>query len=669
VNAPLPIPGTFGAPLPPGARPIWVSPEAARYAGIPAAMRGAKRWLLWQSKPNPDTTKKPRKVPFYSNGKPRTGTLDTPEDQASLAPFDDALLALQTGRYTGLGFALGPDGTGGHWQGIDLDGIDGKPALQQVSYELPGYTETSPSGTGRHAIGYGRQFDSMGSNTSGIEAYAAGRYFTVTGAGAGGSPECLADFVEARLKPMHGAAPRTVTAPTAPSTAPETISPDALLDLRSALLTMPADDRGLWVDMGLALKALGDDGRELWLSWSATCPEKYDETDAMSTWQSFRPERTGYKAVFAEAQRHGWENPRTGARAQDVFSGSGALLPPGALLVPPVRFKLLTPADLAKLPPVQWRVRGVLPTEGIGAVFGPSGSGKSFLVLDQLAAVAAGREWFGCRVTQSPVLYVALEGEAGIAQRVKAYQDKRGALPDGFRFLLQSLDIRLAADRAALVQAIQAAGWRDGVLCLDTLNRAAPGMDENDSRSMGEAIGAAKAIQAQLGGMVLLVHHTGKDATKGLRGHSSLHAALDAAIEVTREGAGRVWTLHKAKDGEDGRAHPFRLDVVGIGTDDEGEPITSCVVVPEESAGDAMRRTLPPKSGNQKLIWEVLAPLLRATCVFGSRQGMRLEEAIEKVRGHLVCDPKRQTERTQTAISGLVQRGVLKFKDDWIWIA
>jgi hypothetical protein len=346
-----------------------------------------------------------------------------------------------------------------------------------------------------------------------------------------------------------------------------------------------------------------------------------------------------------------------------------APLPPGALPVPPARFKLLTPADLAKLPPVQWRVRGVLPSEGIGAVFGPSGSGKSFLVLDQLAAVAAGREWFGCRVTQSPVLYVALEGEAGIAQRVKAYETKHGGLPESFRFLLQSLDIRNVADRAALVQAIQAAGYQGGVLAIDTLNRAAPGMDENDSKSMGEVIGAAKAIQAQLGGLVLLVHHTGKDATKGLRGHSSLHAALDAAIEVTREGAGRVWTLHKAKDGEDGGAHLFGLDVVGIGTDDEGAPITSCVVAPEESAGDAMRRTLPPKSGNQKLIWEVLAPLLRVTCVFGSRQGMKLEEAIEKVRGHLVCDPKRQTERTQTAISGLVQRGLLKFKDDWIWLA
>ena len=149
----------------------------------------------------------------------------------------------------------------------------------------------------------------------------------------------------------------------------------------------------------------------------------------------------------------------------------------------PQRFQLLTPADLAKRPPARWRARGVLPMEGIAAIFGPSGSGKSFLVLDLLAAVASGADWFGSRTKAAPVLYIALEGEAGIAQRVHAYQVKHGRLSADFRFLLQSLDIRNATDCADLVSAVQAAGWSGGVLCLDTLNRAAPGMDENDSKS------------------------------------------------------------------------------------------------------------------------------------------------------------------------------------------
>ena len=346
---------------------------------------------------------------------------------------------------------------------------------------------------------------------------------------------------------------------------------------------------------------------------------------------------------------------------------------------PPQRFRLMTPADLASLPPVRWRVRGVLPFEGIGAIFGPSGSGKSFLTLDLLATVASGGEWFGCGVKAAPVLYVALEGEAGISQRVKAHEMKHGPVAPGFRFMLQALDIRNAGDRADLVQAIKAAGWCGGVLCLDTLNRAAPGMDENDSKSMGEVIGAAKALQAELGGLVLLVHHTGKDATKGMRGHSSLHASLDAAVEVCRDGDRREWKMHKSKDGEDGEAHPFRLEVVEVGSDDEGEPITSCVVAPEESTGDAVRRALPPKSGNQRVIWDALGELFRAAGSYApegapkelppGRPCLSLDAAIDGARTRLVCDPKRQTERTQAAITGLINRGLLEHREGWIWCA
>lgn len=346
---------------------------------------------------------------------------------------------------------------------------------------------------------------------------------------------------------------------------------------------------------------------------------------------------------------------------------------------PPQRFRLLSPAELASLPPVRWRVRGVLPEAGIAAAFGPSGSGKSFLVLDLLAAVAAGRPWFGCRVKPAPVLYVALEGEAGIAQRIQAHQAKHGPLAPGFRFLLQPLDIRKPADRADLARAAHAAGCIGGVLVLDTLNRAAPGADENDSAAMGEIIAATKALQAELGGLVLLVHHTGKDAARGLRGHSSLHAALDAAIEVSRTDDRREWRTSKSKDGSDDDAQAFRLEVIEIGEDEDGEPVTSCVVQPEESAADAVRRVLPPKSGNQKTILEALKEVLKtngerrpegvpAELPIG-RPVVRLEDAVAQTRTRLVCEPKRQTERAQAAIRGLVERGLLVHREGWIWLA
>ena len=81
-------------------------------------------------------------------------------------------------------------------------------------------------------------------------------------------------------------------------------------DLRSALNHLPADDRDQWVDIGLALKELGDVGRGLWLDWSQKSDE-FQPSDAR-TWDTFKPVRTGYAAVFARAQAAGWVNPAKG---------------------------------------------------------------------------------------------------------------------------------------------------------------------------------------------------------------------------------------------------------------------------------------------------------------------------------------------------------------------
>ena len=176
--------------------------------------------------------------------------------------------------------------------------------------------------------------------------------------------------------------------------------------------------------------------------------------------------------------------------------------------------------------------------------------------------------------------------------RFKAYE-QRAAIPENFRIITQGINLREQQDVADLLVAVKAERMQGGVVILDTLNRAAPGMDENSSVDMGHAIEACKLIQQEISGLVLLVHHTGKDATKGLRGHSSLFAALDAAIEVKRYGDDREWSVAKAKDGEDGKAHPFTLEVVDMGEDEEGDPITSCVIQPAAGSGARVKPLNP----------------------------------------------------------------------------
>lgn len=342
---------------------------------------------------------------------------------------------------------------------------------------------------------------------------------------------------------------------------------------------------------------------------------------------------------------------------------------------PERRYKLLGADELRNLPPLAWRVRGVLPAVGLAALYGPSASGKSFLAFDLAASIAEGRRWFDCRVEAAPVVYAALEGEAGFKLRAQAWEVSRGrALPDGLRMMLQPFKLTDGQDVIDLAAVVPAGA----VVVVDTLNRAAPTADENSSRDMGEILEAAKTLQTLTGGLVVLVHHTGKNAAAGLRGHSSLFAAMDAAIEVSREGERREWKVAKSKDGMDGEACPFKLAVEVLGIEPTGESITSCVVERDTAAQD-VRTVKLPQGGNQRVVLDALRDLLQkagplnspgapATCPPG-RAALELEVALPRIAERLTVAPDRKTERARDAVTGLVSRGVVGCDKGWIWMA
>lgn len=353
----------------------------------------------------------------------------------------------------------------------------------------------------------------------------------------------------------------------------------------------------------------------------------------------------------------------------DYYSGVSFDAPPGSSEIKEPRYKLLSGNDLAALPPLPWRVRGVFPAMGLAGLFGPSASGKSLLGFDMAANIAQGSRWFGHRVEASPVVYVALEGEAGFKLRAQAWETHNGqSLPDGLHMVLQPFkltDPRDVKDLAAVVPA-------GAVVFIDTLNRAAPTADENSSKDMGEILEAAKRLQSLIGGLVVLVHHTGKDASKGLRGHSSLFAALDAAVEVSRDGDRREWKVAKAKDGADGDAHPFRLQVETLGTDAYGDPITSCSVRTDTSLVEVQRIKIP-QGINQKLVYEGIRTLFKDGHAGKPgapplRPCIELDAAVTAGAARLTCPTEKRTSRAREAIAGLVSRGILGLNAGWLWV-
>ncbi len=329
------------------------------------------------------------------------------------------------------------------------------------------------------------------------------------------------------------------------------------------------------------------------------------------------------------------------------------------------RYKLLGEADLPSLPTMQWIVKGVLPSSGIAAIYGPPGSGKSFAALDISLAIAGGNNWFNVRVKKSPVVYLWLEGASGLRTRIDAWKSHNGrSLPEEFKFLLQPFRLTDPKDLADLAQVLPPGA----VVVIDTLNKAAGPMDENSSVDMGKVIEAARALQAQTGGLVTLVHHTGKNVAAGLRGHSSLLGALDAAIEVTREGAVRCWCVTKQKDGADGIERRFTLLEVGLGEDQDGDPISSCCVIEDQSDSNV----LLPQGPNQKAVLEALEPLFQAGTpdVAGTPPGavsIPIEQAITAGAAMLTCPSDKRNSRTRDAIAGMVARGLLGCNEGWLW--
>lgn len=246
---------------------------------------------------------------------------------------------------------------------------------------------------------------------------------------------------------------------------------------------------------------------------------------------------------------------------------------------PPHHYQLLSVSDLLGRAPPSWLVRGLLPARGLGVVYGAPGSGKSFLVLDLAAAIARGIPWAGQRVKRGAVVYVGLEGQIGL--RVSAYlrdRELKAADVAGLQ-VIERQGLNLLQDERAdvgrLIADIQGADLGPvAMVVVDTLNRAMPGGNENASEDMGRAIRCAGEVSAALDCLCVFVHHSGKDAGKGARGHSSLLGAADAELEVRRgdNGEARFLEATKVKDGEDGARFAFRLKVVDLGATREHDP-------------------------------------------------------------------------------------------------
>lgn len=238
-------------------------------------------------------------------------------------------------------------------------------------------------------------------------------------------------------------------------------------------------------------------------------------------------------------------------------------------------------------------IEDVLPERGIAMVFGPSGKGKTFWMLDLAFHVHNGIRWRDKDIVQGDVMYVAAEAGRGIKKRIQAVKRIH---PDWCAPFVADVAPDLAS--AISLQAVRDAALAVGkpvMVIIDTMSASFEG-DDSSQQDIAKMMRNLKTLSDALECLVVFVHHATKDGAS-YRGSGVLFANVDAVLELVAEGEGterRQWvTQKKHREGEDGKSYPFNLLISEpLAFKPNGKPVTSCTVEHIENEGG---RTLQKK--------------------------------------------------------------------------
>jgi hypothetical protein len=257
-------------------------------------------------------------------------------------------------------------------------------------------------------------------------------------------------------------------------------------------------------------------------------------------------------------------------------------------------------------------VRGIIPRRSFGEVHADPGGGKTAILVDLLLHVAAGMEYRSRRVAMQPVVYVALEGHAGIGNRIIAASKEIGVEDAPFALVLSADNFRdpEAAKRVASIckELTDQFGGDSPIVAIDTYTAALGGGSDCDPKDVGAFIAN---IQRHLlvHATVILAHHFGKDSSRGARGWSGLNAALDFELEIDRDGDLRTMQVTKARDGSDSQpACCYRLVGRELGVNEHGEPVTAVVVehLADEDTTKPGKRLSPKARAAMNELWAMI---------------------------------------------------------------
>ena len=327
-------------------------------------------------------------------------------------------------------------------------------------------------------------------------------------------------------------------------------------------------------------------------------------------------------------------------------------------------------------------VEGILCDGGLSVLYGESNCGKTFFATDISFHIATGKKWRCSDVDQGGVIYAALEGGFGIKNRIAALKKKFDA--DDIPFAIIPTSINLLdnnADINGLLKAVETAASTFSpipikLIVIDTLARAMGGGNENSPDDMGALVISADKIRSKTSSHLMFIHHSGKDQARGARGHSSLRAASDTEIEISRDknSGVSVAKVSKQRDMETQGEFGFVLETVELGLNKRNKRITSCVVVPTEAPEKKTQKLSDQQYQSLKQLRNLLAE--KGTRINGNTQIPNVPVvSIEEWKTNLGMAGVTSRDNPDTARKqwsrikeALVNKGVIGIWGDRVWL-
>lgn len=269
--------------------------------------------------------------------------------------------------------------------------------------------------------------------------------------------------------------------------------------------------------------------------------------------------------------------------------------------------------ELSDAPPKFWIIKSVLARGETSNWFGPPGVGKSVLMTDLAFHVAAGMDWRGYRSKERcGVVYIALERGALVNRRLSAYRRVHGKADLPIAVASNVIDLKNKNCVKLIVDTVRAAearfGCDVGLLVIDTISKgiAAGGGDEDKAKDVNIVLANLRRVEELTNVHIACVGHTGKDEGRGHRGSNANLGDVDLMVQISGDGGVKTATVIKINDGAEGPLTHYKIESALLGTDEDGDPITTAVISDDAAEATQEAKVKKGLSGAQRRAMELL---------------------------------------------------------------